>query len=94
MNNKARRLKRNIGGMKVTVITNIGLAISIWILVAYYWGKLEAFKEILPWNFVLGCFVGFVGLGIYLLVSGIETLKFTGKVAEVLKDIVPDEDDE
>ena len=94
MNRKAKKLKRQLGAYKVVAILDIVCAIIIWVGVAYLWGMLDVSGRDLPWHIVIASLVAVILLGVLVLLNGIITLQFTGKAAEVLKDIVPDEDDE
>ena len=94
MNRKAKKLKRQLGDYKVVAIVDIVCAIVDWVGVAYIWGMLDVSGRDLPWDIIILSLVAVILLGVLVLLNGIMTLLFTGKAAEVLKDIVPDEDDE
>lgn len=94
MNKKVKEAKGELDSMKAKAITDMALAIGIWIGVAYTWGMLQAFKEILPLRAVIASLVSFVIVGVYLLVTGIEMLHWKGKIAKALKSVDPDEANE
>jgi len=103
MNRKARKLKKELGGYKAAGIANIVAAVMLWIATAGAWPMLEDIRAglllhapdiHLSWFTFLGPLILFIVIGSFVLATGIGMLKFTGRVADVLRDIVPDEDDE
>lgn len=94
MNRKARKLKREPGGARSGAIGSIVLAVMLWITTAIIWPGLAYYRADMPWFIFYGPIIGWIVIGIFLLAIGIAWLDFTGKVAEILQDIVPDEDDE
>ena len=94
MNRKAKRLKKDTGTYRNIGIVGIVFAVMLWIAVAFLWIMLEGYLGNVPWVVLYVPLIVWILFGIYLLVTGIGLLHFTGKVAEILKDIVPDEDDE
>jgi hypothetical protein len=94
MNRKAKRLKKDTGTYRNVGIAGIVFAVMLWIAVAFLWGMLEGYLGNVPWVVLYVPLIVWILFGIYLLANGIGLLHFTGKVAEILKDIVPDEDDE
>ena len=90
MNRKAKRLKRELGGYKVAAITNIALAVCLWIYLAFISG-VTAISQAPIFNGVLTLIL-LVMMGLFLLINGIKLLQFVSKTREVLQDIVPDDD--
>ena len=103
MNRKAKKLKRDLGVYKSIGIGGIVLAVGLWIFTAALWPMLEDIRAglllrdpdiRLSWFIFFVPLILFILCGIFTLVTGIGMLDFTGRVAEILNDIVPDEDDE
>lgn len=103
MTRKVRRLRRELREARRGGIANIALAVIVWIGVAAAWPMAEDIRAALLVHFpdmpyskflFLAPFLLVILLGIGALATGIGILNLTGKVADFLRDVAPDEDDE
>lgn len=94
MNKKIKEAKDGISYMKANAIGDIVVGSMLCTFTAFAGGMLVTVKELLPRGIVVGALVLLGLAGFATIIGGIMGLRYRGKIAEVLKDIAPDEDDE
>ena len=94
MNKKVKEAKDGISYMKANAIGDIVVGSMLCTFMAIAGVMLVTVKELLPWGSIVGALVLLGLVGFATIIGGIMGLRYRGKIAEVLKDINPDEDDE